>query len=72
MAELQQKIQERAYFYFLERGGDSGREIDDWLRAEREIVSVETAAKTPVLMETASVAEKRNAGPRRPVAKGRR
>ncbi len=28
----------RAYKYFLERGGVDGKDLDDWLRAEREII----------------------------------
>lgn len=28
----------RAYRYFLERGGVDGKDLDDWLRAEREII----------------------------------
>jgi Protein of unknown function (DUF2934) len=31
------EIRRRAYEIYLERGGHSGRELDDWLRAEREI-----------------------------------
>ncbi len=30
-------IAHRAYFRFLERGGDPGREQEDWLEAEREL-----------------------------------
>jgi hypothetical protein len=31
-------IAARAYQLFLERGGEHGRELDDWLAAERELV----------------------------------
>ena len=31
-------IAARAYQLFLERGGQHGRELDDWLTAERELV----------------------------------
>ncbi len=34
--ELMERIRERAYGLFRERGGDEGRDLDDWLRAERE------------------------------------
>ena len=37
--ELRRKIAERAYFYFLERGGEHGHDIEDWLRAEREVLT---------------------------------
>jgi hypothetical protein len=30
-------IATRAYELFLERGGDHGRDFDDWLAAEREL-----------------------------------
>jgi len=32
----QEEIRRRAYEIYLERGEQSGRELDDWLRAERE------------------------------------
>jgi len=30
-------VQERAYSYFEERGFQAGNDLDDWLRAEKEI-----------------------------------
>ncbi|HEY3044481.1 MAG TPA: DUF2934 domain-containing protein [Vicinamibacterales bacterium] len=33
-------IARRAYELFLERGGEHGGDLDDWLRAERELVNV--------------------------------
>jgi len=30
-------IQRRAYEIYLERGGGLGRELEDWLQAEREV-----------------------------------
>lgn len=30
-------VAERAFLIFLERGGEHGRALDDWLRAEREL-----------------------------------
>ena len=32
-------IAERAYELFLQRGGDHGRDWEDWLTAERELLS---------------------------------
>jgi hypothetical protein len=32
-----EKIRRRAYEIYLEHGGQPGRELDDWLRAEREL-----------------------------------
>jgi Protein of unknown function (DUF2934) len=31
------EIARRAYLLYLERGGGDGRELEDWLRAEREL-----------------------------------
>ncbi len=32
-----ERIAARAYELFLERGRDDGHDVDDWLRAEREL-----------------------------------
>jgi hypothetical protein len=31
-----EEIRIRAYELYLERGGENGNEVDDWLRAEKE------------------------------------
>ena len=36
-ASIEQQIRERAYGYFVERGGAHGHELDDWLRAEAQL-----------------------------------
>jgi hypothetical protein len=36
----QDQIRLRAYQIYLERGGHHGQELDDWLRAERELQKV--------------------------------
>ncbi len=36
-SELQEQIRRRAYELFEQRGGEEGRELDDWLQAEAEI-----------------------------------
>ncbi|MBD3245870.1 MAG: DUF2934 domain-containing protein [Candidatus Omnitrophica bacterium] len=36
---IRQKIQERAYFISRERGAGEGSSEEDWLKAEREILS---------------------------------
>jgi hypothetical protein len=33
-----ERIAERAYQKYMERGGNDGRDLDDWLEAERELV----------------------------------
>jgi len=43
----------RAYELFLARGGEHGRDVEDWLRAERELAApaIEAAALTRGLHE---------------------
>ena len=35
-APREDEIRRRAYDIYLERGGEPGREVEDWLQAERE------------------------------------
>ncbi len=35
--ELQEQIRLRAYELYEQRGGEDGRELDDWLQAEAEV-----------------------------------
>ena len=35
----EQEIRHRAYQIFLERGGQPGDEVEDWLQAERDLTS---------------------------------
>jgi hypothetical protein len=52
MTSIEEKIQETAYFKFLERGGNhDGSDIQDWLDAEKEVLQkfgakAEAAKKT--------------------------
>jgi len=41
---LQEKIRRRAHELYLQRGGQAGSELDDWLRAEAEILQAKDAA----------------------------
>jgi outer membrane protein TolC len=34
---LEERIQRRAYELYVERGNQSGSELDDWLQAEQEV-----------------------------------
>jgi DUF2934 family protein len=34
-----ERIAERAYELYVSRGGQGGRELDDWLEAERELTA---------------------------------
>ena len=38
---LQKRIAEKAYLHFLQRGGVHGFDLDDWFRAEREVIEDE-------------------------------
>jgi len=35
----EQEIRNRAYEIYLQRGGQSGYELEDWLQAERELTT---------------------------------
>ncbi len=35
----EQEIRDRAYEIYLQRGGQPGAEVEDWLQAERELSS---------------------------------
>ncbi|UCD84119.1 MAG: DUF2934 domain-containing protein [Deltaproteobacteria bacterium] len=37
--EVKKRIAERAYHLFLARGGEHGYQLEDWLKAEKEIKS---------------------------------
>lgn len=36
-AAMRERIARRAYELYTARGGDQGRDLDDWLQAEREL-----------------------------------
>lgn len=36
-SELQEQIRRRAYELYEQRGGEEGRELNDWLQAEAEV-----------------------------------
>ena len=38
---LQERIRRRAFELYIERGNESGSEMEDWLQAEEEILSAE-------------------------------
>ena len=44
LPSLQEKIRLRAYELYVQRGRQSGSELDDWLRAEADIRQAENAA----------------------------
>jgi DUF2934 family protein len=40
---LTEAIARRAYQLFLERGGEHGHDVEDWLQAERELIEAARA-----------------------------
>jgi hypothetical protein len=42
--DIDEQIRHRAYELYLARGGTHGTELQDWLRAEEEIIRVREAA----------------------------
>jgi len=42
---LEARIRERAHEIYLERGGEDGNELDDWLQAEQEILGTEQSSR---------------------------
>jgi hypothetical protein len=45
---MQEKIRFRAYLIFEKRGGNHGRDLEDWLQAEAEILRSTPGAPPPV------------------------
>jgi len=43
--ELKDKIRQRAYQFYEERLWENGHELEDWLRAEEEIMEQEARPK---------------------------
>ena len=41
MLPLEERIRQRAHEIYLQRGGDEGSELEDWLRAEGEMQQAE-------------------------------
>ncbi len=45
MDDLQEKIKERAFALYLERGRQPGHAMEDWIRAEKEITGTVKESK---------------------------
>ena len=52
MAKKDEKIAKRAYLKFLERGGQHGQDLKDWLEAEQEEGKSKPTAKKPTPTKT--------------------
>ena len=58
MADITNEIGQRAFDFFRQRGGEFGKELDDWFRAEREVlraVPVEITELDNTILVTAAV-----------------
>jgi hypothetical protein len=42
---LEERVRRRAYELYLQRGNESGSELDDWLQAEEEVRGAEEQAR---------------------------
>ena len=59
MKEKDKKIAERAYKKYVEKGGQHGNDLSDWLEAEKEIKAEEKSkAKMPAAKKSAKSAKK--------------
>jgi hypothetical protein len=45
MGPSQEQIQQRAYELFVKRGCECGRELEDWLAAEKELTELAAASE---------------------------
>ena len=45
---LRKKIEQRAYEFYLKRGGKHGYHLEDWARAEKEIMTEELGTSAAV------------------------
>jgi Protein of unknown function (DUF2934) len=60
MESLQQKIQQRAYDLFLQRGGQPGHAMEDWVKAEKEIKTTNETKQSHGHPAEAPVIENKN------------
>jgi hypothetical protein len=55
---LEAEIRRRAYQLYVERGGEHGRDLDDWLQAKREVESGALWPEQAIRKESATFADK--------------
>ena len=48
---LENDIRYRAYALYVERGREDGHDLDDWLRAETELIEAAASAGSPFLFQ---------------------
>jgi hypothetical protein len=51
-SELTEQIRQRAHELYLQRGGHHGEELQDWLKAEEEILKAREAAIDEASLES--------------------
>jgi hypothetical protein len=51
-AKAKLSVAERAYLKFLDRGGEHGHDMEDWLAAENEAKSEKPSAKQKVIAKS--------------------
>jgi hypothetical protein len=55
-----EKVSQRAYQMYVERGNKPGSDLDDWLKAEKEIVGQDKKKKLPPISKTKEPARMRS------------
>ena len=45
-AQIREEIQLRAYYLYCERGCEPGREVEDWLTAEQNVLAKQRSARS--------------------------
>ncbi len=43
-----EEIEQRAYEIYIERGGEEGRSVEDWLAAEKELTELSEKSKSSI------------------------
>ena len=46
--DVNEKIARRAYEIYLNRGGEHGSDLNDWLQAEKEVLSMQSGSGNTV------------------------
>jgi|GEM_PF-1671878 hypothetical protein len=66
MNDLQEKIKERAYALYLQRGCKPGHAMEDWIKAELEIAAHQKSDPIEVTMVKGSSVKTMTMPPRKP------
>ena len=55
--QVRAKISQRAYEIYLSRGGEPGSAMDDWLKAESEVLASSTEVQPPAVEDAETKGE---------------